>query len=153
MFAIETATAGGLYIAPHPRGASEIAQFAAQGITCIVSLIEAPEALVLGIAEAPLWCARAGMEFVSLPIADFALPAPSAFTATVADIVARMNDGQQVLVHCRAGIGRSGMVCSGVLMALGATAEAAVRRVTAARGQEVPDTAEQRAFIARFVPQ
>jgi len=50
-------------------------------------------------------------------------------------------------VHCRQGIGRSGLVASGVLMSSGIKANEAMQIVSSARGISVPETPEQRRWI------
>ncbi len=55
-----------------------------------------------------------------------------------------------MLIHCRAGIGRSGMLAACVLVKAGLDPEAALQRVSEARGCPVPDTEEQRAWVFAF---
>jgi len=59
---------------------------------------------------------------------------------------------RSVLIHCRQGFGRAGLVASAVLRALGSDAEAAIRTVTAARGRPVPETPEQVRWVQAFAP-
>jgi hypothetical protein len=47
-------------------------------------------------------------------------------------------------LHCRAGIGRSGLMAAGLLMFLGEQETVAWDRVSKARGLSLPDTQEQR---------
>jgi protein-tyrosine phosphatase len=56
-------------------------------------------------------------------------------------------EGAAIAVHCRQGIGRSSLVVASVLVASGVGPEEAWRRVSEARGREVPDTAAQRAWL------
>lgn len=55
-----------------------------------------------------------------------------------------------VLVHCRQGIGRSGLVAARLLAKKGTSPGAAIEMVSAARGLAVPETAEQREWIDRY---
>ena len=57
-----------------------------------------------------------------------------------------------VAVHCRAGIGRSGLVASCILIKDDMTAEAAIKLVSSGRGVPIPETAEQSAFILEYSP-
>jgi protein-tyrosine phosphatase len=52
-----------------------------------------------------------------------------------------------VAVHCRQGIGRSGMIAAGALMRSGVGADKAVDVVSAARGVAIPETAAQRYWL------
>ena len=51
------------------------------------------------------------------------------------------------MVHCRAGIGRSGMAAACVAARFVGSPAEAVAAVSEARGLSIPDTAAQRAFI------
>jgi len=62
---------------------------------------------------------------------------------------AKIRNGGSVGVHCRASIGRAGLVTAGALMRLGFVEADAWRRASSARGTPVPDTDEQRLWVAR----
>jgi protein-tyrosine phosphatase len=66
------------------------------------------------------------------------------------DIVEALDAGRNVAVHCRQGIGRSGMIVGGVLVAAGTELSSALRAVTGSRGVEVPETEEQRRWLSEF---
>ena len=108
------------------------------------------EAAKLGVDREAEVCAALGLRFRNHPIPDFSLPDLTAFAALVEDMVARLAEGGQIAVHCRAGIGRSGMVAAATLVRLGAEPGAALAEVSAARGVPVPDTEEQAAFVTAF---
>ena len=54
-----------------------------------------------------------------------------------------VREGVAVAVHCRAGIGRSGLTVGSVLVRLGVPAQDVFSLVSKARGLVVPDTPEQ----------
>ena len=62
-------------------------------------------------------------------------------------IAAALQQGKNVAVHCRQGIGRSGSIAAGVLVTSGVGVEKAIEIVSAARGQTVPETPAQREWI------
>ena len=64
-----------------------------------------------------------------------------------------LSEGKRVAIHCRAGVGRSALLAAALLVAGGVEVEAAFRRVADARGCPVPDTPEQRAWVARLAPE
>lgn len=128
--------------------ANDINTFRAFGVDRVVSLLAEDHALGLaGEAEA---CAAAGLCFTHSPIVDFGLPEVETLDALARMIAAEIHAGQGVAVHCKAGIGRSGMVCSAILIHLGWRAADAVSAVSRARGVRLPDTVEQGRFIAEF---
>jgi protein-tyrosine phosphatase len=57
--------------------------------------------------------------------------------------------GKSVLVHCRQGIGRSGLVAASLLVLDGEEPRAAIESVSKARGVRVPETADQEQWIYR----
>lgn len=71
-----------------------------------------------------------------LPIPDFGVPEDrDAFFAQVCGVVGALRADRRVLIHCGAGIGRSGTVATAVLMALGLNYRDALQNVMAAGGQ------------------
>jgi protein tyrosine phosphatase len=86
-------------------------------------------------------------EVVPCEIPDFGTPYNrGAYWAVVRGIAKRLRSGEAVLVHCAAGIGRTGIFAASVLMALGLPVEAAKKAVSAAgSGWE---TTQQRDLLA-----
>src|SRR5689334_3358873 len=146
---------GRLAILPRPRGGDwledEIAAWRRAGVDVVVSLLMPDEANDLGLADEPAASRAAGIEFVSLPIPDRGVPGS---TAAAVSLLTSLGDslahGKTVAVHCRQGIGRSALIAAGLLARSGADAATAIRRVAAARGLPVPETDEQRDWIAAF---
>ena len=54
-------------------------------------------------------------------------------------------------IHCRAGIGRSGLVAACVLSELGTRTDALFPMLSKARRVSVPDTPEQEAWVRAFI--
>jgi protein-tyrosine phosphatase len=143
---------GRLAIVGRPRSgdwlADEISAWRAAGLTDVVSLLEDHEIRDLELGEEPQISMRAGLSFERFPIADRGVPAsPDAALRLCDGIATKIDNGQSVGVHCRAGIGRSGLVAAGVLLRLGASEDDAWQRVSKARGLRVPDTDEQRTWL------
>jgi protein-tyrosine phosphatase len=70
---------------------------------------------------------------VMFPIVDFGVPADRRrFMAFVIQVAQSLRAGDYMLVHCAAGIGRTGLVASAVLVALGMPVDEAMQRVSAA---------------------
>ena len=153
VFEIPTALAGRLYAmpCPAPRRLSEtFATLSDQGVTTVLSMLPSEEADALGVGEAPAICASLGIAHRSFPIRDFGLPQAGSFHELIEELLTMLKDGESIAVHCRAGIGRTGLAVVAVLIASGMAAEQALESVSAARGVSVPDTAEQRDFLKAF---
>jgi protein-tyrosine phosphatase len=58
-----------------------------------------------------------------------------------------LRTGQNLVVHCAAGIGRAGTTAAGVLMTLGATHDEALNTVAQSRPMAGPQTREQELFM------
>jgi protein-tyrosine phosphatase len=71
-----------------------------------------------------------------------------AFVSLVSEVFAELESGKGVALHCRQSIGRSALVAIGVLAVSGVNSDQAIEIVSSARGLAVPETAEQRQWIA-----
>ena len=157
LFRVLTDTPGRLAIAPRPRGGDwlddELTAWRRAGIEVIVSLLTPSEVAELELVDEPELSAAHGMNFISFPIPDYGVPAsPDAVAGLAGRIAGNLMDGKSVLIHCRQGIGRAGLLASVVLRTLGLDSTTAVRTVTTARGRAVPETPEQVRWVHDFAP-
>jgi len=68
----------------------------------------------------------------------------------VDEVVDALRSGKTVAVHCRQGIGRSGMMVAATLIAGGLNPETAINAIRQSRGLDVPETQAQRQWISDF---
>jgi len=59
----------------------------------------------------------------------------------------RISNGENTVIHCRAGIGRTGLLAASVLVKHGHSPNDAFRIVSKARGVDVPDTRDQSDWV------
>jgi protein-tyrosine phosphatase len=145
---------GRLAIASRPRGGDwledEARAWRNAGVDVIVSLLEEDEAAQLDLAGERQAAEAESISFVSFPIPDRGVPGSTeAAIELIGQIAARLGAGKNVAVHCRQGVGRSGLIAIAVLMSSGLTAKVALETVSSARGVSVPETLEQRRWIER----
>lgn len=102
----------------------------------VISLTTAAEMQAVGAAALGADLQAMGCRWAHLPIADFAAPSEAIIAAwPPVSRAARqaLAGGGRVLVHCRAGCGRSGMVVLRLMVEGGAPADAALVRLRALR--------------------
>ena len=91
------------------------------------------------------------MAFGSFPIPDRQAPDSETRLAVVLEKLDKeLASGKNVVLHCRQGIGRTGLVAACLLVTKGLETKTAIKRLSAARGQSVPETAEQRRWIDHY---
>lgn len=144
-----------LGIMPRPRGNDRLPQdihlLQQDGVDVLVSALTAAEAEELGLIAEADECAKNGLLFLSCPIEDRSLPAhPAEFEDFIDQIVQYLRNSKSVVVHCRAGIGRSSLIAACALVKLGLSPNAAFHAIGQSRGCTVPDTPEQQQWVQGF---
>ncbi|MCJ2089752.1 ADP-ribosylglycohydrolase family protein [Methylobacterium sp. E-005] len=136
--------------------AADLDTVAAWGAAAVVTLMEGDELAryrITGIGDE----VRARfMEWHHLPIRDFHTP-DATFEATWPLYSARLRSlvaaGNRVLVHCRGGLGRAGMVAARLLVEMGTDPETAIAAVRRARDPKAIETSDQEAWVREGRPQ
>jgi len=146
---------GKLAVAARPRGGDwlkdDLTSWKRARIDTVLSLLTPEEETEMNLREEAGEAKAQGMAFASFPIPDRQVPRSEAKWSEVLERMSRaLLDGKNVLVHCRQGIGRSGLVAACLLVRNGMSPGAAVESVSAARGLPVPETAEQRDWIDHY---
>jgi protein-tyrosine phosphatase len=144
-----------LAILPRPRGqdwlTDDVAAASRAGVDIIISALTEAENEELGLAQEAKYCRESGIELLSFPIEDRSLPASAdAVNAFLHNPYEKLKQGRAVAIHCRAGIGRSSLLCASLLVKYGWSADAAFDAIQRARGCTVPDTREQREWVESF---
>ncbi len=141
--------------AGEPRLVSDIAAAQAWKAGLVVSLLTSAELEALGICGLGQEVRNAGMEWRHLPIRDFGTPDDLAMRQwrTLSPLLhAVLDRGGRVLLHCRAGLGRSGTIAALVLIEAGMPPDAAIGTVRSVRPGAI-ETAAQEQWLRQQVPQ
>jgi len=139
-----------------PRGADalreEVAAWQRTSLDMVVSLLEAHEIRELELLEEPVLCAEHGIAFRHFPIPDRGTP-PSLREAVtlIAELNAALVNGKSIAIHCRAGIGRTGLIAGGLLHTLGVPGKDIFHLLSRSRGLAMPDTSAQAEWVDRYV--
>ncbi|MFT5392478.1 MAG: protein-tyrosine phosphatase [Gammaproteobacteria bacterium] len=154
-FVVPVNTPGEIFMMRCPPGGAKldraIGSLAKDGLHFVVSLLPDNDAAALGVVDEAALCARHGVEFYRYPITDFGLPTDATrFAAVLDEVVSQLRTGANGAVHCRAGIGRTGLLVGAVLVRLGQTPDAAITAMSAARGVESPESKAQREWLRNF---
>jgi ADP-ribosyl-[dinitrogen reductase] hydrolase len=121
------------------------------GASAVVTLIEEFEFGLLGVPE---FEAKVSSTFrwLWLPIPDGGVPGEdfeSRWDDAGPELHGRLAAGERVLVHCRAGLGRTGLVASRLLVEAGMTPAQAIRAVRGARRGTL-ETLVQEQYVLRL---
>lgn len=155
LYWIESPWRGRLAIMPRPRGGDwledEMLSWRAEGVDVVLSALTSDEIDELELQAERKACVAAGMECLTFSIEDRGVPTSSAqLLDLVHDLEGKLAEGRNVAIHCRQGIGRSAILAACILTSTGMDVETAFARIATARGCKVPDTEEQKQWVARF---
>lgn len=138
----------GLWMMPVPifRGtlSATLKHCAGQDILHLASLLEAHEREALGLTEIQREASVSSIHLYIFPMVDRQAPASCRpLVDLAAKLAEKLHAGESVAVHCKAGIGRSGMLVAIILGRLGFDLPRALHTIRANRGLQAPNTPSQ----------
>ncbi len=143
----------GVYVAYHRRNLADDVRWlrGAYAIDTFALLIEDHELDMLGVPDLPRSMADAGIELIRFPIVDVSVPDDrEAVRVLLDELRDRLVDGKHVVVACRGGRGRTGIVVACLLIDGGLDPETAITHTRAARPGTI-ETSRQEAFVRSWV--
>lgn len=126
----------------------------AWGAKLVLTLVEPAELKMLNVPNLGHEIQRRDMKWRHLPIADFSVPGEAFERQWVAqgrEIRDMLRNGDDILVHCKGGLGRAGMIAARLLAELGMNPEQAIRATRRARPGAI-ETPSQLALVRRTAP-
>ncbi len=142
-------------IVKRPRGGEwlfdELQLIREEGVDVLVSLLERKEEIELELTnEGRIWRETGGV-FLNFPILDRSVP-ESSFSAhkMLKSLIAFVEQGNSIAVHCRMSIGRSSIVIAALMASLGFDVDDVFRLISHARGLSTPETSEQVCWVKSY---
>lgn len=133
---------------------ADLLAIARWGAVLVVTLVEDDELAMLGVPGIGEAVARQHMDWLHLPIRDVSVPDAgfeAAWQMAGRTIRDRLRSGFDVLVHCKGGLGRAGMVAARILVDAGWSPAAALAAVRKERPGAV-ETSAQEAYVLALQP-
>jgi len=121
------------------------------GAVALVTLIEDGEFALLKVTDLGRLARELGLDWHHLPIRDVSVPGEpfeSGWRTSGPALLGRLRRGERIVVHCRGGLGRSGLVAAKMLVELGVAPRDAINRVRAVRRGAI-ETPEQEVYVLR----
>jgi len=126
--------------------AADLLRIRRWGAEAVVTLMEHHELVMLEVGGLGQAVAAGGMRWFHMPIVDTQAP-NEAFELRWNDYGPQLRvilaDGGRVLLHCRGGLGRTGLVAARLLIEFGVSVGEAVRTVRAARPHTIETVAQE----------
>ncbi len=124
------------------------------GARSLVSLMEKEEMAWYGVADLADKTTRLGMKHYHLPIIDLDIPDEhfeESWQNTGEKLRNYLLSGESIVIHCLAGLGRTGTIAGRLLVELGVDAETAIQRIRAARPGTI-QTVMKEAYVRSCKP-
>lgn len=132
--------AGTLLLSPAPGRsgafANDLDTIVALRPDLVVTLLEDHEIARTKASALPIELRAHRIGWRHFPIVDFGVPGEAAtdvWAKSAPDLLARLDKGQRILIHCMGGCGRTGMIALRLMILFGEMPDAALARLRALR--------------------
>lgn len=147
---------GSITLMPKPPGGIQLVTYVEflrdRGVDLVVSLLQFNEVNAFSLTNEGYECEEAGIEFINFQIKDHSVPqffVP--FNQLVGKLLNEVNNGKNIAIHCYAGIGRTGLLASSILIKKGMMVDSALIELSKVRGLRVPETIQQISWLHHHI--
>ena len=141
----------GLYGGRWERDLStDLMQISQWGAKTLITLMEAHEFDLLGVPEFEATLVDHSMAWLHLPIKDINPPGDAfeqGWKKHKQRIFQNLQEGEDIVLHCRGGLGRTGMISARILVEMGEESKSAVSRVRSARERTIETFAQEQYIL------
>lgn len=119
------------------------------GGAAVVSLMESHEFALLGVPQFETGICQSSLAWYHLPIRDMSVPTDQfemLWQKHAAELYSLLRTGKSLVIHCRGGLGRTGMIAARMLVEMGESPLEAVKRVRTARERAI-ETFDQEQYV------
>ncbi|BFM07095.1 hypothetical protein GCM10025791_48550 [Halioxenophilus aromaticivorans] len=130
----------------------DLALLEAKGTAVLISLMETHEFALLGAEHLPAMMADSAMEWLHLPIEDMSTPSKdfdAKWLQNRPQIRKLLNQGKLIVIHCRGGLGRTGLFAARILVEAGLPPTEAVKQVRLARANAIETFGQEEYVLKR----
>lgn len=124
----------------------DIAAYQEWGANGVVTLVEEQELIEYGVPNLGELVQEAGMWWRHMPIVDFDVPAKEfedSWSIESHQIRSALAVGERIVIHCLAGLGRTGMMAARLLVEFGMTPQEAIVHVRRVRPRAIQTPAQE----------
>jgi protein-tyrosine phosphatase/nicotinamidase-related amidase len=121
-----------------------------EGVSTIVGCLTSREMDWLDVPDLMAEARKLGIEYIHEPFLDQGVPGVETMENLVEIIDKRISSGRKTIIHCVAGLGRSGTVAASLLVKKGYSADESIRLVRESRGPRAIESKAQEMFVRDF---
>lgn len=134
--------------------AADIRAIRESGAVAVLTVMEAQELRELGVPEIGEAVEQAGMDWHHLPMPEGGVPDANVENLWLYSghrVRESLAAGKRILIHCKGGLGRTGMIAARLMVELGEPPADAIRAVRKARPDTI-ETAQQKRHVQGCAP-
>lgn len=127
----------------------DLAAIRSWGGSVLISLIEEHEYVEMEVTELPQACAQHGIVWHGLPMIDGAIPDTAweeSWIKIQPSLHQTLQNGGRIVIHCKGGLGRTGLLAARILVEFGMPPIEAINQVRQARPGAI-ETIEQECYV------